>query len=194
MANTKISGLNAVTSLASTDLLAAVNSGETKKVTAKQLSQHSELGWGRYDDTQYTSLNKLNLVDGVQVNIPNNAGNTILSPESYTFYDSATNKVCGLGENDCYTLTVVFKASAANANSTHLDFSMYSPVGDFERIRKAMSFYKANDEEQNFHEVFQYYADANFVSNGVELKINSDGGSAKIWDVIFFIQRTQRYF
>jgi len=194
MADSKISNLNAVTTLASGDVVPIVNNSVTKKVTAAKLSEHSQLGWARYDDNQYTSLNKLSLVDGVQVTLPNNASNIVNSPEAYTFYNSATQKIGALGENDCYVLTVVFKASAANTNTTHLDFTMYSPVGDFERIRKVLSFYKGNDTEQNFHEVFQFYADSDFVSNGVTLKINSDGGTAKVWDIIFFIQRTQRYF
>lgn len=194
MADSKISNLTAVTTLASGDVVPIVNNSVTKKVTASQLSEHSQLGWARYDDSQYTSLNKLSLVDGVQVTLPNNANNIVSSPEAYTLYNSATQKVCALGENDCYMLTVVFKASAANTNTTHLDFTMYAPIGDFARIRKVLSFNKGNDTEQNFHEVFQYYADASFVSNGVQLKINSDGGTAEVWDIIFFIQRTQRYF
>ena len=194
MADSKISNLNAVTTLASGDVVPIVNNSVTKKVTAAKLSEYSQLGWARYDDGEYTTSNKLSLVDGVQVTLPNNANNIVNSPEAYTFYNSATQKVCALGENDCYVLTVVFKASAANTNTTHLDFTMYAPVGDFERIRKVLSFYKGNDEEQNFHEVFQYYADSSFVSNGATLKITADGGTAKIWDIIFFIQRTQRYF
>ena len=194
MADSKISNLNAVTTLASGDVLPIVNNSVTKKATAWQRSEHSQVGWARYDESEFTSSNKLSLVDGVQVTLPNNASNIVNSPEAYTLYNSATQKVCALGENDCYVLTVVFKASAANTNTTHLDFTMYSPVGDFERIRKVLSFYKGNDTEQNFHEVFQYYADSDFVSNGVTLKINSDGGTAKIWDIIFFVQRTQRYF
>jgi hypothetical protein len=55
----------------------------------------------------------------------------------------------------------------------------------------ALGFYKGNDETQNQHIMFQYYLDANALANGLTPKIQSDGGSAKIWDIIFFIQRTQ---
>ena len=41
------------------------------------------------------------------------------------------------------------------------------------------------------YEIFQYYTDANFVENGVEIRIQAHGGTAEIWDVIYFIQRTQ---
>ena len=54
-----------------------------------------------------------------------------------------------------------------------------------------MVFYKGNDVEQNFHEVFQYYTDSTFVNDGVDIRIKSDGGTAKVWDVIYFIHRTQ---
>jgi hypothetical protein len=39
--------------------------------------------------------------------------------------------------------------------------------------------------------MFQYYTDADFVQNGTDWKITSNGGTAKIWDIIYFIQRTQ---
>ena len=147
-------------------------------------------GWARYDDTVYTVSNKLALTDGVTVTLPNNAGNIVSSPSAPTFYNSVTQKIQATGLNNCYILTVVFKASAPNANTTHLDFKMSGP-GEFDRINKALSFYKANDEPQSFHEVYQYYSDQDFVDNGVTLTINSDGGTAEVWDIIFFIQRTQ---
>jgi hypothetical protein len=91
-------------------------------------------------------------------------------------------------------VTVVFKASASNTSSTHLDFQLVNGgVTGYERIHKSLAFYKGNNTEQNFHEVFQFYADADFVANGATLKITADGGAAQIWDIIFFIQRTQRY-
>ena len=147
-------------------------------------------GWARYDDGTYTSTNKLSLTDGVVVTLPNDASNTVTSPNAPALYSSVTQKIQATALNNCYILTVVFKASAPNANQTHLDFTMSGP-GEFDRINKALSFYKANDEEQNFHEVYQYYADQDCIDNVVTLQINSDGGSAEVWDIIFFIQRTQ---
>ena len=195
MADSKISNLNAVTTLASGDVVPIVNNSVTKKVTAAKLSEYSQLGWARYDDGQYTSSNKLSLVDGVQVTLPNNANSITKSPEGYDFYNSVTKKLVAENENDCYVVTVVFKASAANTNSTHLDFQLVNgALTGYERINKSLGFYKGNDTEQNFHTMFQFYADADFVSNGATLKITADGGTAKVWDIIFFIQRTQRYF
>ena len=191
----KISQLTAVTSLSSSDAVAIVNQNETKKVTASQLSSYSQLGWARYDDSQYTSLSKLSLVDGVQVTLPNNANTITRSPEGYDFFNAVTQKITAESENDTYVVTVVFKASSANTNNTHLDFQLVNGgVTGYERIHKSLAFYKGNNTEQNFHEVFQFYADADFVANGATIKITADGGTANVWDIIFFIQRTQRYF
>jgi len=41
--------------------------------------------------------------------------------------------------------------------------------------------------------VAQYYTDAGFVADGVELKFTADGGTVQVWDMIYFIQRTQGY-
>ena len=177
------------------DGVEGLNNGKTKNYPISTLKSYINsgvnlLGWARYDDTVYTVSNKLALTDGVVVTLPNNAGNVVSSPSAPTFYNSATQKLQATGVNNCYMLTVVFKASAPNANTTHLDFKMSGP-GEFDRINKALSFYKANFEAQSFHEVYQYYSDQDFVDNGVTLTINSDGGSAEVWDIIYFIQKTQ---
>jgi len=150
------------------------------------------LGWARYNDTFYVGSDdntKLLLADGVEVTLPNNGGTVTRSHPSIDFYNSATNKFVGLNENDVYIATVVFKKSAANANQTHLDFRLID--GDYERIDMSLGFYKGNDETQNQHTIFQYYLDANALANGLTPKVTAAGGTAKIWDIIFFIQRTQ---
>jgi len=148
------------------------------------------LGWCRYDDNNYTSSNKLSLTDLTEVTLTNNANTSYRSHSSIDFYDSSTSKLVGENVNDVYMFTLVFKKSAANANQTHLDFRLTGADG-YDRINKVSGFYKGNDVEQNYHEVFQYYIDANALANGLTPKIQSHGGTAKIWDIIFFIQRTQ---
>ena len=147
-------------------------------------------GWARYDDSEYNNLNKLNLVDGVEVLVPNNGSNIVRSHPSINFYNSTTKKVLGINENDTYMFTFAFKAQAPNANQTHLDWRLVGS-GEIERIAGAIVFHKGNDVQQNEHVLVQYYTDSTFVTDGVQLKIQSHGGTAKIWDVIYFIQRTQ---
>ena len=162
-------------------------------VYPQNLGATQNLGWARYDDTFYTGAGdstKLLLSDGVEVTLPNNAGSVVRSHSSIDFYNSSTNKFVGLNENDVYAVTVVFKKSAGNANQTHLDFKL-TGADDYDRINMALGFYKGNDATQNQHIMFQYYLDANALANGLTPKIQADGGDAKVWDIIFFISRTQ---
>lgn len=166
------------------------HNGQNVVVYPQNLGAVQNLGWARYDDSTYTSENKLILTDGVEVTLPNDGASVVRSHSSIDFYDSSTNKFVGYNENDVYMVTVVFKKSSGNANQTHLDFIIRG-ADDYDRINMALGFYKGNDETQNQHIMFQYYLDANALANGLTPKIQSDGGPAKIWDIIFFIQRTQ---
>jgi len=151
------------------------------------------LGWSRYNDTQYTGAGdstKVLLSDGVTTTLPNNAGSVVRSHSSIDFYNSTTNKFIGLNENDVYMATVVFQKSAANANQTHIDFAL-TGADDYDRIKMSMQFYKGNDVAQNTHIMFQYYLDSNALANGLTPTVTAVGGSVKVWDIIFFISRTQ---
>ena len=162
-------------------------------VYPQNLGATQNLGWARYDDTFYTGAGdstKLLLSDGVEVTLPNNGGSIVRSHSSINFYDVANQKFVGLNENDVYAVTVVFKKSSGNANQTHLDFKL-TGADDYDRINMALGFYKGNDETQNQHIMFQYYLDSNALANGLTPKITADGGNAKVWDIIFFISRTQ---
>lgn len=150
------------------------------------------LGWARYDDTEYTSASKLSLADGVLTEMPNNAGNIIRSHSSIVFYNGTTKKVLGVNENDVYMMTIVFKGSAANANQTYLKLELDNVNGtEYSRLSEDLTFPRGNDIEHNFHSVFQYYVDEDFIDNGSKWRITANGGTAQIWDIIYFIQRTQ---
>lgn len=151
------------------------------------------LGWARYQDTQYTGASdatKVILSDGVTVTLPNNAGTTTKSNASLSFYDNSTQKLNVENVNDVYIITVEFKASASNAKQTHLDLSVENG-GLIENLEMVIPFYKGNNTTQQEHKMIQYYATSSFVSDGATLKIKSHGGGAKIWDIQYFIQRTQ---
>ena len=159
-----------------------------------QAGEATGLGWTRYDDDQYTSENKLTLADGVEVVLPNNGGNIYRSYEGIDYYDPATQRVLGDNANDVYLFTVVFKVSSANANQTFLRLQLDSISGTpYERVGEDFGFIKGNDVVHEFHQVFQYYITPDFITSGSNWKINAIGGSAQIWDIIFFIQKTQSY-
>ena len=152
----------------------------------------SGLGWTRYDDDQYTSISKLSLADGVEITLPNNAANTYRSYSGIDYYNGT--RITADNLNDVYILTVAFKCSALNANQTYLRLQLDAQNGTpYERVGVDIAFPKGNDIEHEFHQVFQYYADQNFVDNGSLLNITPSGGTAKIWDIIYFIQKTQSY-
>jgi len=150
----------------------------------------TNLGWARYDDTEYDSNYKLTLVEDTEVVLSNNGGNVVRSHSSINFYDSSNQKVLGVNENDVYIFTVAFKASAANANQTFLEYNLEGS-GQISRVAGTIAYPKGNDAEHVENIMMQYYTDATFVADGVQLKVNSVGGDSLIWDVIYFIQRTQ---
>lgn len=154
----------------------------------------SGLGWARYDDGQYTSASKLSLALDTETVLPNNAASVYRSYTGIDYYNSSTQKVTADNVNDTYVMTVVFKYSAPNANQTYLEMHFEGGNGTpYDRIRDTITFPKGNDVEHDHHAVFQYYADSNFISNGSQWKITAVGGTAQIWDIIFFIQKVQSY-
>lgn len=154
----------------------------------------SGLGWTRYDDGQYTSASKLSLALDTEIVLPNNAATVYRSYTGIDYYNGTTQKVLADNVNDVYMATVVFKCSAANANQTFLRVQLDSVNGTpYERVGVDVPFPKGNNVAHEFHQVFQYYATEDFVSNGSQWKITATGGTAKVWDIIFFIQKTQSY-
>jgi hypothetical protein len=154
----------------------------------------SGIGWARYDDSQYTSESKLSLSDGVEITLPNNANSVYRSYSGIDYYNGTTKKILADNLNDVYLFTCVFKAQAANANNTYLHLNLESLNGTpYDRIKMDILFPKGNNVEHHEHHMFQYYADSSFVSNGSSLKVTAIGGTAEIWDVIYFIQKTQSY-
>ena len=170
-----------------------VYNGDWRKIYP-QSGIGSGLGWTRYDDDQYTSLSKLSLADGVEITLPNNAANTYRSYTGIDYYNGITKRVLADNLNDVYIMTIAFKCSSANANQTYLRLQLDAENGTpYERVGVDIAFPKGNNVAHEFHQVFQYYADQNFVDNGSFVKITPTGGTAKIWDIIYFIQKTQSY-
>jgi len=202
MANLKISQLPLATDLTGDEVFAVVQNGTTKKTTYNSVkipgAGGSGLGWARYDDSLYTSISPLTLTDGNPVTCPNNANTTIDTyiNSAVQFYDPATQKIQVENEGDVYVQTIVFKASATNANQSHLHVYLTNTVGTpYERVIAEVEFPKGNAIAHDEHLVFQYYADADFVANGNQWTLRADtgGGTVDVWDIIFFIQRTQNH-
>lgn len=149
------------------------------------------LGWARYDDTQYTSASPKTFTTSAFV-VPNNAGNVIDTHIHSDIQYYEDNFVKAENDGDVYAITIAFKAKLSNANG-YLDLFLEGGNGTpYDRIRDTVIFPKGNNVEHVFAKTFQYYADEDVVTNGLEVKIQaSDSGS--IYDVIYFIQRTQNH-
>ena len=151
------------------------------------------LGWVRWDDGQYTAANKLTIAQDATVTLPNNAATitSYLNTPS-VLYNPTTQRVYGIKENDMYIATIVFNASAANAQQAYAELKLEGGNGTpYERLAATINFPRGNDVAHPFHNVFQYYVDADFMTNGNYWTITATGGSIQIWDCIMFIQRTQ---
>lgn len=214
MANKKISELELLVTPTLADVLPIVNQNVTKKIPVGTLLQSGlpisassvsvngqpvvvgPLGWARYDDTQYTtsSVFSLTVAAGEQP-LPNNGGYRIETHlDSIPFYNSGSSTIRVENTGDVYMCTVTFRAKSANANSAYMRLQLDSTAGTpYERVGKDLNFVRGNDVWHNFHEVFQYYADADFVTNGNRWNIQAFEATIDIANVIFFIQRTQNH-
>lgn len=148
------------------------------------------LGWARYDSSEsFESSTSVTVSDGDSADLTM----SLVANEKIDNWDTVNQKfVFTEAEiNDVFAITIVFKSSAANTNQTHVDVNFLSGSSDYERLAKSVSFYKGNDEVQNFHEVFQLYVDQDLVSYGLKPVIQAHGGDIKVADVAYFIQKQQ---
>ncbi len=154
------------------------------------------LGWARYDDTQYTTSSALLITTGSEPTLPNNGGFRIETQlhSSIPFYNSGSQKIQVENSGDVYLCTITFRAKTADAPSTYLRIQLDSTSGTpYSRVGKDLFFPRGNDVWHEYHEVFQYYGDEDFVTNGNRWKIRAYNEDVSIADVIFFIQRTQNH-
>jgi hypothetical protein len=147
------------------------------------------LGWARYDDTQYTSASPFNFTT-TAFTVPNNKGFVIDTNINSEIDYYASNKLRAEFENDVYIVTIAFKAQISNSNG-YIELYLEGGNGTpYERLRDVVTFPKGNSIEHTFSKTFQYYADEDVVTNGLSIKMIANH-SGQIYDVIYFIQRTQ---
>jgi hypothetical protein len=171
----------------------AVQGGEWVKLYPKD-APTQQLGWVRYDDTVYTSENKFTVEEDTEVVLPNNGGNIIRSQEGIDYYNPTTQKVLGSVEKDLYLATIVFKYDKAPAFSSTGHIILKGTNGTpYDRLHSELNFPLGAGVTHNHHAVFQYYIDAEFVTNGAEWRVNATGGDFDVWDIIFFFSKVQSY-
>jgi hypothetical protein len=204
MPDLPISGLPNHSELDGSELFAIVQNSITKQADLEDIRHYvtgstpglggSGLGWARYDDTQYTTSSFLTLTDGAAaVALPNNAGNVVdtYMNSSLPFYNGTSKKVQMQNVGDVYSMVITFQAKAPNANQTHIDIALSSTgATPYDRVSKSLGFIKGNNEWENFYEIFNFYADADFVASGNQWKVLASGGDVHMSNAIYFIHRT----
>ena len=154
----------------------------------------TNVGWARYIYSEYTEAQPLFLANVFSTLWHNNKGNLIRSDSSVEYYENGANqKIIGDHLNDVYIITIEFKAQTPNANQTHLDLSIQGGGGIIENLDIALAYIKGNATAQVFHNILQYYIDQEFFDNGASIYIESNGGTSTVWDIEYFIQKTQNY-
>lgn len=210
MPDRKISQLNLTISPNNSDVFAIVNEGETKKITYGTIKDSiiqshtlppglgsTGLGWARYDDGTYTTSSFFTVTTQMgQVVLPN-SGSFVVDEHihsSVDFYNTGSMKIQAENVNDVYVCTLSFKAKTSNANSAYFRIQLDS-IGDvpYERVGKDLFFPKGNNVWHEIHEVFQWYANEDFVNDGSQWKIQTFNAETDIADIIYFIQRTQNH-
>ena len=166
------------------------SAGAGQPVTWATLPSQQIAGWNRFDDNQYTSASPLEVLEGAPVVLPNDGVKFSDSYGSAVFYNPAASEILAINEDDTYIITVMFKAVSSNAANSYMDLSMSGPAG-YDRIFETLTFPKGNGVPQNFNRVYQYYADADFITNGAQLEIEVVGATVEVYDIIYFIQRVQ---
>lgn len=186
------------------DLFAIVSDGETKRISYGTLREkildevHSIQGWARYDDTTYTTSSAFSVNSDTQAVLPNNASGSIETHmhSDVSFYNPDSQKIQVENDGDVYTMTVTFRARATENPSTGdgIYISLTNSVGTpYSRVRKDFYWPKTDLSWHYFHEVIQFYADSDFVTNGNQIKIGAVGANAEVAEIIYFIQRTQNH-
>ena len=166
------------------------SAGAGQPVTWATLPSQQIAGWNRFDDNQYTSASPLEVLEGAPVVLPNDGVKFSDSYGSAVFYNPAASEILAINEDDTYIITVMFKAVSSNAANTYMDLSMSGPAG-YDRVSETLTFPKGNGVPHNFYRVYQYYADADFITNGAQLEIEVVGATVEVYDIIYFIQRVQ---
>jgi len=165
--------------------------GELKGYISSGINPSSVFaGWARYDSAESFSSSPMDITDGnYGIPIMSLAANQLINP--YSHDNGKLFEFNSADVNSTYVITIVFKASAANANQTHIDLNFISGSTDYERLSKSIGFFKGNNLVENFHEVFQIYVDGDLVTHGLSPRFYAQGGNLKLGDAIYFIQKTQ---
>jgi hypothetical protein len=151
-------------------------------------------GWGRYEDTLYTSSSPLIITATIRSKLLNNAGIVINSqlPTGVTaFWNGTTNKLIAVNSLDVFTTSIRFKGKSTTANdSFKIAVDIGGAVGEV--LLDCELFTKAANTEQSFTIPLHYITSSAFIINGGEIFITSTTGQLSIYEINFLITRVHK--
>lgn len=143
-----------------------------------------EIGWARYNDTQYTALSPKNFTTATFY-VPNNAGTEI---DNYNL-NAYNGTEFTLEEGCTYSLTIAFKAHI-NTNNGHIELNMICPTdNDYLRLSDIIIFPKGNGVAHSYSRVFNFYVNTNAAASGLKMQMKASHAGS-IYSVIYFIEKT----
>ncbi len=170
----------------------------TSGVTSEELAQAAGkiTGWAQYSDTQYTSTSPLIVTNGSNVNLTNNAGNTIKSqlPEGVTdLYDNVAGKITPDTSGDMYELRVDFTAfTTSNTGYGELTLDIGGSLGVILSIPVTFPRGTGISNSRAFSRTTLMYTLDTFLQNGGRLKYESIRGNTSVYDIVYVISRIHK--
>jgi hypothetical protein len=170
----------------------------TQQVQIPKGLGYSGLGWSRYDDTTYTTSSPYSVGSSTTALLPCNGSGSVETHmhSSVPFFNPNEQKIQAENDGDVYSITIDFSMRAASNPSvdSYVRLQMNNTIGTpYTRVGRDLFFQKNSTDWHKYHEIFQYYADEDFVTNGNEFNIVTNGIGVDVADVIIFIQRTQNH-
>lgn len=148
-------------------------------------------GWASYNDTEYTSSNKLSLTAGQDNQLSNNAGSVVNNqlPLGVTSFWS-NNKITPHRSGDAYVLRITFSSEIANSAGY---FDLKIDIGGSQGVilNKVDLFPKGGNTPHTFSTSNLIYTGDTFLANGGTIKINPSH-TMLIWDINILIARIHK--
>ena len=154
-----------------------------------------KLGWGYYNDNQYTEASPL-AVNNARVQVPiNGLGLTTekgFLPPDGELWDAVTNDILMDTIGQGFNFRLDWKAKSADQNAY---YDMELDIGDGASIviiGKTIPMIKGVNIAERFSETISGFALANFVANGARIFLDStaDGSNISIYDIGIKVERT----
>ena len=158
-----------------------------------QASGSGATGYGVYFDDQYTSVATALSTTNGNTSIVDINGSTVLRgqmPIGVTeMYDVATSKIIPIKENDGFAYTLSFYAQNTVTEGA---FEIFLDLGGgfTEVFGRVTTFPRGSNTTQPFTFSTQGYQGATFKANGGLIKIKSDRGTTKIFNISLQIHKT----